>query len=104
MQETQIPKWINRDNVKIIYHKDFIPESKLPCFSSCLIETYMTNIQDLSEYFLYGNDDQFIINNTNRTYWFTNGISNIDMVSFNVSTDFFSKNCMRTWLQATQEF
>ena len=104
MQETQIPKWIKRDNVKIIYHKDFIPESKLPCFSSCLIETYMTNIQGLSEYFLYGNDDQFIINNTNRTYWFTNGISNINMVSFNVSTDFFSKNCMRTWLQATQEF
>ena len=28
MQETQIPKWINRDNVKIIYHKDFIHRTK----------------------------------------------------------------------------
>lgn len=104
MQETQIPKWINRQNVKIIYHKDFIPESKLPCFSSCLIETYMTNIQDLSEYFLYGNDDMFVINNTNRIYWFTNGIPNNNMVSFYASTDFFSINCKRTWLQATNEF
>ena len=27
-QESQIPEWLNRDNVKIIYHKDALPQLK----------------------------------------------------------------------------
>ena len=77
MQESQLPSWINTKNVNIVYHKDFIPEKHLPCFSSTLIETYMTNIKDISEYFLYANDDLFVINKTVRKDWFENGTPKI---------------------------
>lgn len=104
MQESQIPSWVNTKNVHIIYHKDFIPEKHLPCFSSTLIETYMTNIKDISEYFLYGNDDLFVINKTVRKDWFENGLPKIGMVRFYSKTDYFSQNCARSWLLATHEF
>lgn len=104
MQESQIPSWINTKNVNIVYHKDFIPENYLPCFSSTLIETYMTNIKDISEYFLYANDDLFVINKTVRKDWFENGTPKIGMTRFTQCDDYFSQNCMRSWLLATQEF
>lgn len=104
MQESQIPSWINTKNVNIVYHKDFIPEKHLPCFSSTLIETYMTNIKDISEYFLYANDDLFVINKTVRKDWFENGTPKVGMTRFTQCDDYFSQNCMRSWLLATQEF
>ena len=55
--ESQIPYWLNRDKVHIVLHKDFIPEKHLPIFNSSAFEMYLWNIPDLSEYFLYMNDD-----------------------------------------------
>ena len=55
--ESQIPDWVNRETVNIVYHKDFIPEEYLPTFNSSTIEMFIHNIKDLSEYFVYGNDD-----------------------------------------------
>src|SRR5574344_1949764 len=98
MQESQLPSWINTKSVNIVYHKDFIPEKHLPCFSSTLIETYMTNIKDISEYFLYANDDLFVINKTVRKDWFENGTPKIGMVRFFSEEDYFSQNCRRSWL------
>ena len=45
--------------VKLVFHKDFIPEDKLPTFNSRAIEMYLGCIPDLAPYFLYGNDDMF---------------------------------------------
>ena len=104
MQESQVPSWINPKKVNIVYHKDFIPEKHLPCFSSTLIETYMTNIKDISEYFIYGNDDLFVINRTTRKDWFETGLPKIGMVRFYSKDDHFSQNSSRSWLLATQEF
>lgn len=58
-QESQVPDWLNRDKVKIVYHKDIIPEKFLPTYNSGTIEMYLKNIPGLSEYFIYGNDDMF---------------------------------------------
>ena len=60
-QESQVPDWLNRDKVKIVYHKDIIPEKFLPTYNSGTIEMYLKNIPGLSEYFIYGNDDMFPI-------------------------------------------
>lgn len=57
MSETQVPEYVDTSKVKIVYHKDFIPESRLPCFSSNPIEAYLWNIPGLSEKFIYFNDD-----------------------------------------------
>ena len=35
---SQIPEWLDTSKVKIVYHKDFIPEEFLPTFNSNVIE------------------------------------------------------------------
>lgn len=59
---TQIPYWLNIDNPKlrIVYHKDYIPERFLPTFNSNTIECFLWRIPELSEHFIYSNDDVFI--------------------------------------------
>jgi len=59
--DSQVPKWINRDTVHIVYHKDIIPEEFLPTFNSTTIEMFVHNIKGLSEHFLYANDDIFVV-------------------------------------------
>ena len=59
--DRQIPKWLNTayNKVTIIDHSEIMPQFLIPCFNSSLIERYLVNIPNLSEYFLYGNDDMF---------------------------------------------
>ena len=44
-------------NVEIVLHKDFIWNEYLPTFNSCTIEMFLWNIPNLSEHFIYANDD-----------------------------------------------
>ena len=44
-------------NVEVVLHKDFIWNAYLPTFNSTTIEMFLWNIQNLSEYFIYANDD-----------------------------------------------
>lgn len=60
MSDSQVPKWLDRNSVHIIYHKDYIPEEYLPTFNSNTLETFMGNLPGVSERFIYGNDDMFI--------------------------------------------
>lgn len=59
--DEQIPQWLNTENekVKLIYHKDLLPEEALPCFNSVALECFFSNIEGLSEHFLYANDDMY---------------------------------------------
>ena len=52
----QAPKNLS-DKVSIVLHKDFIPYKYLPTFNSTTIEMFLWNIPNLSEYFIYANDD-----------------------------------------------
>lgn len=74
---SQLPFWVNRDNVRIIYHKDFIPEKFLPTFNSCTIESFLWNIPDLSDRIIYFNDDMFPINPLSEQDFFTGDVPNI---------------------------
>lgn len=59
--DNQKPKWINEKNTKIVFvdHKQIMPKDALPTFNSEAIETCIMNIPNLSEYFLFANDDMF---------------------------------------------
>ena len=57
--ESQVPAWVNREKVRIVTHKEFMPAEHLPTFSSSAIESDMWRIDGLSERFIYGNDDIF---------------------------------------------
>ncbi len=60
--DNQTPAWLNHMNprVRIIDHKEIMPEVCLPCFNSIVIEHFLYKIPGLSEHFLYANDDMFI--------------------------------------------
>lgn len=65
--EKNKPSWFNelyKDKIVLLDQKDIFPEEehhKLPCKVADIIETYLCNIPNLSEHFIYMNDD-FIIN------------------------------------------
>src|SRR5574344_661291 len=62
--DNQIPEWLNTDNkkIKIVDHKEILPEDALPTFNSSAIETRITKIPNLSEHFLFANDDMMFFN------------------------------------------
>ncbi len=71
-----LPKWLNTDNPKlnIVCHKDFIDEKYLPLFSCNPFEVNLHKIPDLSEHFVYLNDDIFFLKPLKEEYFFKNGL------------------------------
>ena len=69
----QVPSWLDTEHPKIqmVFHKDIMPADALPTFNSEAIETCLSNIPDLTEHFLYGNDDCFIGRPTGPDFFFT---------------------------------
>ncbi|KAJ6247371.1 hypothetical protein M0813_18900 [Anaeramoeba flamelloides] len=62
---SQIPSWLNLDNprIRLITLEEFYPYPEvLPVFSSTRIENYLHLLPGLSKYFLYMNDDFFLVN------------------------------------------
>ena len=70
--DNQVPEWLDTNHlkIKIIDHKDIMPENCLPCFNSAAIEVCIDNIPDLSEYFLYANDDMFFTSPVGPEYFY----------------------------------
>ena len=60
--DNQVPEWLDTSSpkVRIVDHKEILPEISLPCFNSRLLEHFLYRIPGLSEHFLYANDDMFI--------------------------------------------
>ena len=57
-----LPAWLNPDHPKlhIVRHEDYIPAKWLPTFNNRCIELNLHRIPDLSEQFIYFNDDMFL--------------------------------------------
>lgn len=58
----QVPHWLNLNHpkIKIVDHTEIMPKEALPNFNSNAIEHCIKNIPNLSEKFLYANDDMLI--------------------------------------------
>jgi hypothetical protein len=71
-----VPDWLNIDHPKlhIVKHSDYIPDRYRPTYSSHVIELNIHRIKNLSEHFVYFNDDLFLINKTEKTDFFVNGL------------------------------
>lgn len=70
------PEWINSKCSKLVLvkHSDYMPDDFLPSFSSRAIELNFHRIKDLSEHFVYFNDDCFINSPITPDYYFKNGL------------------------------
>ena len=70
MNREQAPKDLP-NNVQIVYHGAFIPQTFLPTFNSTTIEMFIWKIKDLSEHFIYMNDDMLPIKPLQQSDFFT---------------------------------
>lgn len=83
--DDQIPSWLDTSNpkIKIIDHKEIIPEEGLPCFNSRIIEHYLYKIPGLADRFIYANDDMLINREVTPSTFFTE--EGFPIVRFNKS-------------------
>lgn len=93
----QSPEWLNKAHPKLqlVHHEDYIPHEYLPVFNSSLIEIYLHKIPDLSDNFVYFNDDFFIIDDLSPERFFKNGVPQ-DIAAFrmNLGMSLWSK-CLK---------
>lgn len=69
----QKPEWVDQfPNVKIIDHTKVIPNEYLPTFNSRAIECFLHRIPNLSEKFIYFNDDFYVVKYLKKNFFFKN--------------------------------
>lgn len=91
--QSQVPEWVDRNEVDVVLHSDIIPAEHLPTFNSNTIELHMFNIKDLDEEFLYFNDDIFPMLPMRAEDFFKEGRGIIGMSRHLLSMDMFKKIC-----------
>lgn len=86
-----VPKWLNvsHPKLKVVRHTDYIPQQYLPTFNSHTIELNLHRIGELSEQFVYFNDDMFVVAPVQEKDFFRNGMP-VD--TFALNTIFFDKD------------
>lgn len=99
------PDWINPNHPKLVLvkHSDYIDSKYLPTFNSCAIEINFNRIKNLSEHFVYFNDDFFINSPVSPEYYFRKGLPrdfNTEKLSV---TPFYSpeekfRNRIKVWI------
>lgn len=69
----QVPDWHNpdQDRVIIVRHDEIIDKKYLPTFNSHVIESCLHNITDLSERYIYFNDDVMLLRAVHPNDFFT---------------------------------
>ena len=91
--ESQVPEWINRNEVNVVLHHNIIPQHLLPTFNCNPIEMHLHNIEDLDEEYLYFNDDIFPLLPCEATDFFRNGKGVLGMSRHLFSLGMFRKIC-----------
>lgn len=71
-----LPPWLNTNHpkLKVVNHRDYIPEQYLPTFSSIPIELNIHRIPDLSEHFVYFCDDVYLARPVEPSDFFCKGL------------------------------
>ena len=81
------PEWVNLDSNKIfwVHHEELFDVNDLPTFNSHAIESVLHNINGLSNFFLYCNDDVFFAKPTKKSDFFLpNGLAKLRFEPYGV--------------------
>ena len=83
-----LPKWLNKNHpkLKIVKHEEYIPSKWLPIFNSHPIELNLHRLKDLSERFIYFNDDFFVLKPMKKEEFFKNFLP-VDMAIMDMAHD-----------------
>ena len=72
----QKPDWLDESNPKLrlVKHDEYIPSDYLPTFQANTIEMNLHRIADLSEQFVFFNDDMFLLRPVKPEFFFRKGL------------------------------
>lgn len=70
---SQVQPWMETEDVRVVYHLDFMPMEHLPTFNSRAMEMFLHRIPGIGERFLYANDDMFPLSPLEETDFFRDG-------------------------------
>ncbi|MDE6872038.1 MAG: hypothetical protein K2O58_09045 [Bacteroidales bacterium] len=90
---SQVPEWVDMENLRVVLHSDFIPQEYLPTFNSNAIEMHLHRIPGLDEEFLYFNDDMFPVAPCRETDFFRDGKSVIYFSRHYLASGMYKKIC-----------
>lgn len=85
-----LPSWLNISNPRlhIVRHSEIIPAEYLPCYNSSTILHFISSIKELSEYFLYSDDDMFFFDNVDPDFFFDiNGLPKRRVSNYKIYPD-----------------
>lgn len=70
--DNQIPEWLNTSHEKIqmVDHREIVDEKYLPLFNSQVLTAHLANIPNLSEHFIYSDDDFFFCRPVEKNFFF----------------------------------
>lgn len=70
------PDWLDLEceKLEVVFHHEIMPLEHLPTFNSCAIEVNLHKIKNLSETFVYFNDDMFLTNYVSPEFFFRKGL------------------------------
>lgn len=71
----QKPNWLNENHQKLnlVNHQNYIPSQFLPTFNANTIEMNFHHIENLSEHYVYFNDDIFLLRPIEKNFFFKKG-------------------------------
>ena len=93
---SQVPEWVDKSSVKVVLHKDYIPESLLPTFNCNPIELHFHKIEGLSENFIYFNDDIFPVQDSAPEDFFRDGKGVLSFSRHCYAGGMFKQLCRRS--------
>ena len=90
---SQVPSWVDQENLRIVLHKDIIPEEALPTFNCNPIEMHLHRIKGLDEEYLYFNDDLFPLAPCEPEDFFRNGKGVLGFSKHYLASGMYKKIC-----------
>ena len=90
---SQVPEWVDKENLKIVLHKDIIPDEYLPTFNCNPIEMHLHRIEGLDEEYLYFNDDLFALLPCKPEEFFKDGKGMLGFSSHFIASGMYKRIC-----------
>jgi len=106
-RESQVRPWMGSlavqhaglPEVRVVFHREFMPQRYLPCFASPCMEMFLHRIPGLGEQFIYANDDMFPLSPLVPEDFFRDGLpcQRITDRAYPAAPGLFQRKCM--WQQ-----
>lgn len=96
-RESQVPDWADRSALRVVLHRDILPEQLLPTFNSTTIELFLHRIEGLAEQYLYFNDDFFPVRDSSPADFFPDGEPATGFRRHLLATGLYKRQSRNAW-------